>query len=99
MSRHTERDETQPSSAILRHATTAEAKKTIIASYAGAEVFRERAVAILQNKWKAIHTRQTATEAYNLPAYSEFQADCNASLRTIEEVLNELFNVGGKTNG
>ena len=89
----------QPSSQMMRHEVGKDAKESMAAAFTNSEVFREKAVAILQAKWRTIHAKQVATTSYTMAAWPEFQADSNASLRTIEEILKEVFNVGGINSG
>jgi hypothetical protein len=83
----------QPSHLILRHIADADERKAVLASYADAALFREKAVAVLQRKWHQLHGEQTANRSYGLPAWPYQQADHNGALRTIEEVLHEIFNI------
>lgn len=83
----------------LLRASKGEERESLEASYAGAEVFRLRAIQLLQQKWNTTHTKQMSQQKYETPAWAEYQADCNGVLRTLEEILNEIFNVGGVKHG
>jgi hypothetical protein len=89
----------KPSALMLRQETSPEAKESMTAIFANAEPFRDKAVEMLKAKKRAIEVRQRKQKNYELPAWSEMQADCNGSIRTIEEILREVFNIGGVKDG
>jgi len=84
--------EAQPSQVMLR-SEDRDGKEVLQAAFTEAESFRNIAVAYLQKKWGNTQTKQTHERNYELPSYSERQADYNGSLRTIEEIITEVFGV------
>ena len=83
----------QLSHVMLRHHKKDEDKKSLEASFANANYFREVAVGYLRKKHQLLSSKQRSTSSYELPAWSEMQADSNGALRTIEEILSDVFNV------
>jgi len=60
-----------------------EERKTVVLSAANAfEVLTK----ILEDKIKTKEGERNTPERYNLPAYSEYQADCSGYIRALREV-------------
>lgn len=89
----------KPSAVIMRHVKGEEAVKSMEAAYASAEFYREQAVAHLIREWDRIHEKQESERAYESPAWPFLQADCNGALRTIEQILKDVFNVEVRSHG
>lgn len=79
----------------IEHACVGNAddRAAVSSSYREGEEYRKVAVAWLLNRYRSERHRQVAENNYTLPAYGEHQADCNGCVRTIEEVLSNLFGV------
>ena len=77
------------------HAATGdgEQKAAIESAYRESQLYREVCVQWLLNKLRSEEHRRNAETNYSLPAWGQHQADCNGSIRTIEEVLKNLFGV------
>lgn len=80
----------RPSDVLLR-ALKEDEKESITAQFAHSELFRKRAIQILMDRYVATMKKQKQPD-YSQPAWSEFQADCNARMRTLEEVMKDVFN-------
>lgn len=80
---------------LLLHAHDKESRELAKSAYTSAYDFRELAVKYLQAKKHRVEVEQRSKKSYELPAWAEFQADSNATIRTIEEMLREVFGIGG----
>lgn len=79
-------------SSFMRRNSSGDKLQALEASNSSAYEFKMRAITLLLAKRDIIHAKQRSQDAYQLPAYSEFQADCNSTIRTIDETLKEVFN-------
>lgn len=76
---------------MLRGMNDQEAKDAAKAAFNDAEEFRNLAVAFLKKKWQRVHSERSSKTSYESPAWAEYQADSLGTLRTIEEILKEVF--------
>lgn len=67
--------------------------ESLVAQYLNADLFRMAAIRMLISDYRSTEQRAESLENFNLPAYAEHQADCNATKRTIRKMLRDLFGV------
>lgn len=74
---------------LLTRGMLPEAAKDFKVHYNNAEVYRKRVKEIIKGKLSVLRSQQSAAD-YTKPAWSEFQADCNGSIRQLEMMLELL---------
>lgn len=68
-------------------------RQEICKEFRNSEVFRAAAVRILLTDLRSLEQDRESEANYQLPAFSEFQADRNGSIRAVRRVLKDVFGV------
>lgn len=82
-----------PSTRWYRGRKKPEEKEELKKMLQTAKPILETLAEMLEDDLKGIDKEQSNKENYTLPAYSEFQADCNATKRTYRKVI-KLITLG-----
>jgi len=77
----------------LQRAVPEEDLDSLVAQFTEADLVRLAAIKVLMTEYRNTEQKAESAESYKLPAFSEFQADCNATRRTIRRMLKDLFGV------
>jgi hypothetical protein len=73
-----------------------EDKKELQASFSRSETYREIAIAHLKKEKRKLE-QFVGQGDYNVASWSHYQADRNGAIRTINQMLRDLFNIDTAT--